>query len=302
MQNVTVGMVAPAFIYFPVWVAQQRGFFQARDIACSIAVAGTTDGVTNALTSGDTQFAMVTPEGVVRDALKGGPLRLVAGNANKAPLSLIGQKGLTAVEDLHGKRVGTTSLKEGTAVILQKILGVHGLHYLGDYEFAMVGAHPQRWEKLQQGEIEAGLQLLPYDYMAEDAGYPNLGEVATYVPDYAFTAIAFNTAWSEPNRALATAVLSALQEAVSWTEKNRDEGAAILAEANHSTLDYAKRGLKELFASGAAPRDLRIARPALEAMFDVMREVELVPKDAKLAYEMCVDDSYLDAAMAGSAR
>ena len=170
MQNVTVGMVAPAFIYFPVWVAQQRGFFQARDIACSIAVAGTTDGVTNGLASGDTQFAMVTPEGVVGDALKGGPLRLVAGNANKAPLSLIGQKGLTAVEDLHGKRVGTTSLKEGTAVILQKILGVHGLHYLGDYEFAMVGAHPQRWEKLQQGEIEAGLQLLPYNYLAEDAG------------------------------------------------------------------------------------------------------------------------------------
>ena len=33
-----------------------------------------------------------------------------------------------------------------------------------------------------------------------------------------------------------------------------------------------------------------------------MREVELVPKDAKLTYEMCVDDSYLDAAMAGSAR
>ena len=63
---------------------------------------------------------MVTPEGVIRNAHHGGSLRLVAGNANKAPLSRIGEKGLKKVEDLRGKRIGTTSLKEGTAIMVQK--------------------------------------------------------------------------------------------------------------------------------------------------------------------------------------
>jgi ABC-type nitrate/sulfonate/bicarbonate transport system substrate-binding protein len=114
---------------------------------------------------------MVTPEGVVGNSAKGGRLRLVAGNSNRAPLSLIGGKGIERIEDLRGKRVGTTSLKEGTAIMVQKMLAAHGLHYPGDYEFATVGAHPQRWEHLQAGSIEAGLQLVPYNYVAEDAGY-----------------------------------------------------------------------------------------------------------------------------------
>ena len=286
----------PAFIYFPVWVAQRRGLFSSRGMECQVKMTGTTDGVTTALEKGDIQFAMATPEGVVLNALKGGSLRLVAGNANKAPLSLIGQKGINKIEDLRGKRVGTTSLKEGTAVMVQKILGAHGLHYPGDYEFAMVGAHPQRWEKLQEGSIEAGLQLLPYNYMAEEAGFPNLGETSDYVPDYAFTAVAFDTKWSEANRELAVAILSALRDTVSWTAENWDEGARILAEETHSSVEHAARGLSELFEGGASPRDLRVGRPALEAVFGVMRDTGLADRDAVLSYEMCADDSYLDAA------
>jgi len=133
MDQVTVGMVAPAFVYFPVWVATERGFFNSRGIECAIRIAGTTDGTTTALESGDTQFAMVTPEGVVGNAAKGGRLRLVAGNSNRAPLSLIGGNGkrIERIEDLRGKLIGTTSLKEGTAVMVQKMLAAHGLHYPG---------------------------------------------------------------------------------------------------------------------------------------------------------------------------
>jgi len=93
MDHVNVGMVAPAFVYFPIWVAIERGFFGSRGIECGISVAGTTDGTTAALEKGEMQFAMVTPEGVINNAAKGGRLRLVEGNSNRAPLSLIGPVG-----------------------------------------------------------------------------------------------------------------------------------------------------------------------------------------------------------------
>jgi NitT/TauT family transport system substrate-binding protein len=295
MDKVTVGMVAPAFVYFPVWVATERGFFGSRGIECAIRIAGTTDGTTAALEKGETQFAMVTPEGVIGNAAKGGRLRLVAGNSNRPPLSLIGgkDKGIERIEDLRGKRIGTSSLKEGTAVMVQKMLAAHKLRYPGDYEFAIVGAHPQRWEHLQAGTIDAGLQLIPYNYLAEDAGYRNLGEASEYIPNYAFTAIAFNLDWSEPNRGLAIRLLDALRDAVGWTFDNRDEAAEIIARVNKSKVEYAQRALLEMFEAEMTPRDLRIGEKGLDAVFDAMREVGLADKNTPLSYSMCVDDSYL---------
>jgi|ERR1700733_3662841 ABC-type nitrate/sulfonate/bicarbonate transport system substrate-binding protein len=293
MDHVNVGMVAPAFVYFPIWVAIERGFFGSRGIECGISVAGTTDGTTAALEQGETQFAMVTPEGVVSNVAKGGRLRLVAGNSNRAPLSLIGAKGIEQIEDLRGKRVGSTSLKEGTAIMVQKMLAAHGLHYPGDYEFATVGAHPQRWDHLQAGTIQAGLQLIPYNYIAEDAGYPKLGEASEYVPDYAFTAIAFNLDWSEPNRALSVRVLGALREAVDWTFDNLDAAAEIIAKANKTKVTYAKRALFEMIEGEMTPRDLVIGPKALDAVFGAMREAGLADANTALSYGMCVDESYL---------
>jgi TRAP-type mannitol/chloroaromatic compound transport system substrate-binding protein len=82
---------------------------------------------------------------------------------NLGPMFFIVPTGsdIRTVEDLRGKRIGTSSLKEGTAVMSKAILVAHGLHYPGDYEFALVGAHPQRWAHLQQGTIDGILGSLP---------------------------------------------------------------------------------------------------------------------------------------------
>ncbi len=52
---------------------------------------------TGAREGGHTKFAMVTPEGVVGSAAKGGRLRLAAGNSNRAPLSPIGGKSIERI-------------------------------------------------------------------------------------------------------------------------------------------------------------------------------------------------------------
>jgi NitT/TauT family transport system substrate-binding protein len=294
MERLAIGMIAPAYLFFPVWVAQRQGFFAAEGIEARCVFHGATDKVTEALREGETQIGMVTPEGVIAEAAAGGPLRLIAGNSNRAPLSLIVQKGIGRIEDLRGKRIGTSSLKEGTAVMVQTILAAHGLHYPGDYEFALVGAHPQRWAHLQQGTIEAGLQLLPLNYVAEDAGYPNLAETGNYVPHYAFTAIALDLGWGRTNRDLVVRFLRALLAATAWADQSREAAAAILAEATNTGADYALRGLNAMFDGGVTPRDLRIEPPALEAVFDAMRTTGLVTPGTALTYALTVTDEFLD--------
>jgi ABC-type nitrate/sulfonate/bicarbonate transport system substrate-binding protein len=293
MDEIKISMVAPAIVYFPVLIAQRRGQFTANGIVATTEVTGATDKVTSALKANDCQVAMVTPEGVIADAAQGGRLRLVAGNANKAPLSLIGLKSMNTIEDLRGEKVGTSSLKEGTAILVQKMLAAHKLRYPGDYDFALVGAHPQRWDALQKGAIAAGLQLVPYDYIAEEAGYPNLGAVRDYVPDYAFTAIAVDRQWADANRDIVKRTLSAMRQATEWAVANIDEAAGILAEEWHLDVDHAKRALGDLFDHDVTPRDLHIDPKALDAVFDVMLQARLVPAEVPLSYERAVDESFL---------
>ena len=296
MEKLKISMVAPAFPCFPVWVAEERGLFKTHNLECEIEVTGATDKVTTSLEKGDSQIAVVTPEGVIGNAARGGPLRLVAGNANRAPLSLIGLKTIKKIEDLRGKKVGTSSLKEGTAIMVQKMLEAHGLKYPGDYEFAIVGAHPQRWDHLQDGSIDAGLQLIPYNYVALDAGFTNLGEASEYVPDYAFSAIALSMDWAGDNRETAVHALAAMREAVEWTSANMDDAAEILGRRSHSSLEYSCRALHEMFDTGVSPKDLKISRKAIETIFQNMHEFGLVEKDVELSYDACVDESFLAAA------
>jgi ABC-type nitrate/sulfonate/bicarbonate transport system substrate-binding protein len=296
MDKIKISMVALAFPYYPVWVAEERGYCERHGILCKIEVTGATDKVTISFASGTAQIGMVTPEGVIGDAAQGGRQRLIAGNANKAPLSLIGAKSIKKIEGLKGKRVGTSSLKEGTAILVQRLLEAHGLNYPGDFEFSLVGAHPQRWDHLQKGTIEAGLQLIPYNYIAVEAGFTDLGAASDYVPDYAFTAIALNLDWGERNRDAAVRCLRAMREAVQWTAANVDEAAAILRRRAHSNDEHSRRALSEMFDRNVSPIDLRIDRKAIAVVFDNMHRFGLVEKDVSLSYEVCVDESFLGAA------
>jgi hypothetical protein len=46
MREITVGVVAPAYVNVPLWIAQERGFLERRDLAATERICGTTHGVT----------------------------------------------------------------------------------------------------------------------------------------------------------------------------------------------------------------------------------------------------------------
>jgi len=89
MREITVGVVAPAYVNVPLWVAQQRGFLERRGLRATERICGTTHGVTGALRDGAVDIALTAPEGSIADAVAGGPLRVVAGLIDRPPLSMI---------------------------------------------------------------------------------------------------------------------------------------------------------------------------------------------------------------------
>src|SRR5580692_4971657 len=219
MREITVGVVAPAYANVPLWVAQQRGLLERRGLRATEQILGSTHGVTNALRDGAVDIALTAPDGSIADAVAGGPLRVVAGLIDRPPLSMIAIPRHAAFGDLRGGQIGTSSLTEGTRHVAERMLGDHGLTYPADYEFALEGSHVERWKALQAGTIDAALQMIPYDDLAIEAGFTDLGPVTE---DFALNAVCVRF---PADRELVTPFLEALAEAAQWFRAHVEEAA-----------------------------------------------------------------------------
>jgi ABC-type nitrate/sulfonate/bicarbonate transport system substrate-binding protein len=274
MEDITVGVVAPAYANVPLWVAQECGFLERHGLRATERILGTTHGVTNAVRDGAVDIGVTAPEGSIADAVAGGPLRVVAGIIDRPPLSMIAVPARRSFDDLRGGRIGTSSLTEGTRHVAERMLAANRLYYPGDYDWALEGSHVERWKALQAGTIDAALQMIPYDYMATDAGYTNLGPVTE---DFALSAVCINSSLSE--RSVVSLFLHALAEATEWFRGNIEASAALAAARTSTEPRYSLRACRALAADGVIARDLRPGRAALAAAVDALRGSGLIPAD-----------------------
>ena len=261
LRTMRVGMVAPAVMNVPLWVADEAGEFASRGIRLETQIIGSTEGTTNALRDGAIDVAFGSPDPALVDPQM---VSVLAGLVDRPPLSLVCRPGIGTYEDLRGRTFGTTSLREGTVQIIQAMLAPKGLFYPADYSFVMAGAHPQRWQALQHGRIDAALQLMPFDYLAEQAGYPVLDRAEDIVPDFAFSSVCITTAFHAANADLVDAFHAAL---IAGEHIVRTDARATAASiATHARVDEANalRCVHRLVDGGVMPAGLTHSAAALD--------------------------------------
>jgi NitT/TauT family transport system substrate-binding protein len=182
--------------------------------------------------------------------------------------------------------------------LAEQMLGAHGLSSASDYEFVLAGAHPQRWQALQGGSIDAALQLIPFDYIAEESGFANLGAAATYVPEFAFNALCARADWADAHRDLLERFLYAIWQAVDWLYLDVADAAAIAASETATELHHALRACHELTEQKAIQRDLTVTPGALARTIESMRASGAMPEARVRSPESAIDPSYLEAVAA----
>jgi NitT/TauT family transport system substrate-binding protein len=239
-------------------------------------------------------MAITPPEGAIRDCAGGGNLRMIAGNVNRLPLTLIANPRYRTIEALKGKKLGTSSMTEGTALYTMEVLRQHGLSYPGDYEFAVVGVHPARWKALQEETIDAAVQLIPLNFVAIDAGYSNLGEVSDYIPEIIFTALIVDRTWAEAHRAHVVAFLRVLMEATRlvYDPANDEELIAITAEVTGAEGKYGRQALEYMRSKNTFSRDLTIPPAAFAKSLELMQKAGLADASLLAGAQATIDDRF----------
>jgi len=287
---------AQGFNWLPIFVAIERKYFEDAGLEIELLKVGGVEKATRAVLDGEADIAITPPEGAVTDYLTGGELRIYASNSNRLPMSLVARPEIKNIDQLRGKKIGTSSLTEGTAIYTQIMLSGHGLSYPGDYDFALAGIHTARWEAMKKGEIDAAPQPAPWNFMAADEGYSLLGEVSDAIPEIVFGALIARKSWLDANRDTVLRLLGALNRAYDFVNDRANEDAAAATFQQITTKDdtgLARRGFVYMRDLGMWPAGLAVTPRALDTTIDLMIRAGLLDASRRAEAAGVFDPSFL---------
>lgn len=293
--KISAGLVSRTYFNMPLWAAQQLGYFAQENLEVQGTIYGNESQVPPLL-DGTFQVYIGSPELAIQNQAEGGPLKIVAGNAGKLVHSLISRAPFKRIEDLRGRMIGIFNDKEGTFFHAKAMLAAHGLNYPGDYQIKHTGGVPPRHKALLAGEIDAGLQSVPWNYVAEEVGMNNLGDVIKYVPDWQFVSINVNGQWAEKNRDVLVRFLRVILRATEWLYANRTAASEIAARELPAPINHAERAWDFFTGTGALTRDVSVNLKGLAQVIATLKETGLLAKSASDDPKSYIDDSYLSAA------
>src|SRR5262249_18792268 len=139
---------------------------------------------------------------------------------------------------------------------------------------------------------------IPWAYVAEDAGFNNLGAAADYVPEWQFTTYNVNSDWAKANPTKVEGFLRAILRSTDWIYRNRAQSTEIAARELNIKISYAERAWDFYTRTGTLTRDLAFTEAGLRKVFDTQVKAGLLP--ATLAFDMSryVAGDYLERARA----
>ena len=161
-ETIQVGLIDRTFFPQPVFVAIQNGYFADEGLNANIRFIRSGEGQAAGLIKGELNFVLSSVEGIIQNAERGGPLRMIAANSGKLSHFIITQKKFTKVEDLKGATVGILTMTEGSFFNWQEIAQKHGLKFPDDYKVLETAGAGARHHLLVDGKIDVGLQSIPW--------------------------------------------------------------------------------------------------------------------------------------------
>jgi ABC-type nitrate/sulfonate/bicarbonate transport system substrate-binding protein len=230
------------------------------------------------LSSADTMIARTTTDGV--DYL----LFMQAEEGLSA--YLIGQPGVTSIEQLRGKLLAGDPGDSNLDLIRKKILRTHGMDD-SLYEIEIIGSSPVRLQAFLQGRVAAAMLTPPASEQALAAGGVLLAKAADYVPGWPLTCGWGLRRWLQSHRDLTIRFIRAWANATDWLLRleNRAETLELLTSKEH----LSRASAEEAYAK-VVP-EARINPAALQVVIDLRKEMGVYkpPFDPPQRF---YDDSY----------
>ena len=255
-------IVFPGGSNWPIWVAQDKGYFARNGVAVKLTptpgsafqLSNTIDGKFDiAMTAIDNAIAYDEGQGEAPTTQKA-ELVAVMGSDNGF-LHVVSVPEVPTMADLRGKTLSVDALTTGYAFVLEKMLQRGGLK-AGDYSLVRAGGGLQRFEALMKKEHAATLLFTPFELIAEDKGFHDLGAAIDVLGHYQGLVAAVQRSWAKAHRAELVGYIRGYVAGLDWLYRPANKAEAIeilrknittmspeLAQKTYGVLLASKNGL-----------------------------------------------------------
>ena len=220
----------------PIFVAQEKGFFEAVGIKAILTTTPSSTYQVEQMMKGTFQIAGTAIDNIVACAEGQGVSELEESSdlfafmgATQLELSLIVAPEIHSFTDLKGRTLALDALTTGFAFILYRMIENAGLSQ-DAITMVPVGATPARWETVKAGQHSGTLTIEPFTTIAREAGFKVLESSLQTVKAYQGGSFAARRNWATNNSKSLMSFISGYLDGLNWTlnPSNREEGAEIL--------------------------------------------------------------------------
>lgn len=229
-------IVFPGGFNWPIFVAQQKGFFAAEGLAVNVTPTPDSKYQMVNFIDGKFDIAMTAMDNVVAYAEGQGaaptqaqPDIIAFMGSDNGFLRLVAVPEVKTVADLKGRQVGVDALTTGYAFVLREMLERGGLNP-AEFDYVQAGGVMKRFEALMQKSFAATLLISPFEAAAERQGFNILANGSDALGAYQGVVGAVRRDWAANNGDKLVSYIKAYQTGLDWlyNPANKDEAIKIL--------------------------------------------------------------------------
>jgi len=284
---------------WPLFVAEEKRFFQKNGIYVEeIIIRGGTN-VTRAVLSNTIPIGRINPDYVIDAMEKGAHVKIVSGALEKLPYDLVARPEIKTGAALKGKTIGVDSLSGGTTLMLWEVIEkAFGLKQ-NDYNLLVVGTSPDRYAALKGGSVQATFMGPPFNLRAEKEGFTKLTDFHKHLGPIQFVVQFAHDDYLKSNRAEVVKFLKGMAEATQWLydPKHKEEALSIYLKVLKSPREAAEADYRYLIEEFKPfPVEGALNKQAIEKTFELREKAGKYEGKKAPSYLRYVDTSLVEEA------
>jgi NitT/TauT family transport system substrate-binding protein len=289
LETIETGLIgSPQAGGWPYYIALEKGFFTEAGVALDIVYVPTAAGLEQQLAAGSLDVVNIGIVEPIHAVARGAPVAIVRVTGAVPPYAVIARPEIKTIQDLKGHTVVIGGLLDINRVYLERVLKAGGLKD-SDIEITVIGATAGRYAALQSNAAQATMLVPPYNFIAEAAGFTNLGSMMKFASDLPFGSTDVSLAFAKKHPEALKGFVTALDKGIAWFNDPANRAAAIdlldkeMKGANRAGVEKSYDFFHEI---GYFPKDAAVSRKKLDRLMDDMTAIG--DTDGKVPFEKLV--------------
>jgi ABC-type nitrate/sulfonate/bicarbonate transport system substrate-binding protein len=191
------------------------------------------------------------------------------------PYDVVARPEIKTIQALKGHTVVIGGLLDINRVYLERVLKAGGLKD-SDIEITVIGNTAGRYAAIQSNAAQATMLVPPFNFVAEAAGYTNLGTMLQFASDLPFGSTDVSLAFAKKHPDALKGFVAALDKSIAWFNDEANHAAAIdlldkeMKGANREGVEKSYEFFRKI---GYFPIDASVSRKKLDTLMGDMAAI-----------------------------